>query len=301
MPNPRGPRGQRRIEDSLGAGDLLGIIDAYTRLGGHQVNLTGGEPLAHPELWSLLLRLPKRASRVVLNTNAVLAPRLLERPALPTIDGILASLHTTDEALFRRHLGGRHIERVMRHIAALARHGYAVTVNYSLGDYNKEELGAVLDFVLGEGIALKVIALVRPHEGEGFYGGEWIDPGWVDERLAARGGRVESVRDAFGGQKTAWRVGSGDVLVEVKNIARGRLATTFCDGCAHLSTCGEGIYGLRVGVDGVWKPCLMRQDRFRPVTRPSAGGETWEAQILSLVHAMIGRWPEARFQAGAPA
>jgi molybdenum cofactor biosynthesis enzyme MoaA len=282
---------------SLGDDDLVGIADAWARLGGEQINLTGGEPLAHPDFVGLVSRIDKRATRIALNTNAILAERLLARPKLDAIDVILASLHSVDDAFFREQLGGRGAtpaRKVMDNIAALAAHGYKVEINFSLSVANKAGLDAVLDFAIGHGIDLKAIALVRSSCDPAFYGGDWVDPAWIAERLAARGAVSGGTRDQFGGRKTTFRVGT--TKIEVKNIATGRLETDFCRGCLVKPQCGEGIYGVRVGVDGIVKPCLLRRDRHRPLER----GRPWEVQILETVDAMVGDWARARFVTGAP-
>lgn len=293
MVNPRRakaderPAGRRLTDD-----DLIGIVNAYTELGGAQVNITGGEPLAHKDIVGLLRRIEPRRSRIVLNTNALLAERLLAVAPLPQLHGILASLHTTDDAEFAT-LGGRSCQRVMDNIVALARHGYDMTINYSLGSYNVDSFGAVLDFAVANGIRLKAIALVRPHEASDFYRGPWVDPQAIEDQLQRRRGVFVSERQRFGGISLSYRVGESEVVV--KNIARGRLHTDYCDGCEHLATCGEGIYGLRVGTDGLWKPCLLRKDKFSLVD-----ARAFREQILEQVAAMVGESERARFVAGAP-
>lgn len=293
MENPRlagrttGPR-------ALDPSQILEIINAYTRLGGRQVNLTGGEPLAHPDLMGFLSKIEKHDSIIALNTNAVLAGRLLRHPVNETIDCILASLHTTDNGVFQKQLGGKSVRVVMDNIVALRRHGYTVEINYSLGPYNRDAFGDVLDFAVDNDLFLKCIAFVRPDERPDFYGGEWVDPLWIERALQARGGEVVSSREAFGGFTTTWSVGGS--RVKVKNIAQGRLETDFCKGCPHASTCGEGIYGVRVGVDGLWKPCLLRSERFSEVNTELP----MTVQILRIIDAMIGDWSNARFRDGAP-
>jgi hypothetical protein len=146
-------------------------------------------------------------------------------------------------------------------------------------------------------LALKAIALVRPSEDPGFYGGGWVDPRALEASLAARGAQHLATRRRFGGVSRVYRVPapSGSIQVEVKNVADGRLRTTFCAGCPHDDACGEGIYGLRVGVDGLWKPCLLRRERFwRVDDRP------YRDQILDAVSAMVGVWEAARWRVGAP-
>jgi molybdenum cofactor biosynthesis enzyme MoaA len=297
MANPRRPRADHDpvAATPLGTDDLVAIINTYAAMGGRQINLTGGEPLAHPDLPGLLARLEPRGSRIMLNTNGILAHRLLRRPRIETLDGLLVSLHTTDDDRFKDALGGTGAQPVMDNIVALRRHGYAVSINYSLGAYNRESFGSVVDFARQHGISLKTITLVRSSEEPDFYGGDWIDPVWLEGVLTDRGAEKVSEKRAFGGFTSDWELGG--TRIRVKNIGRGRLRTGFCDGCAHQKTCGEGIYGVRVGVDGLWKPCLLRRERFTAVdTR-----QDYAAQIHAVISAMIGEWREARYQEGAPA
>jgi molybdenum cofactor biosynthesis enzyme MoaA len=297
MDNPR--RGGGRSRSQLTTDDLIAIASAWARLGGEQINITGGEPMAHPELVRIIEGIDKRACRIALNSNAILADRLTRRPRVEAIDVILASLHTMDDATFRDKLGGRAVSDVTGGILALARHGYRVEINYSLGPTNRDHFDAVLDFALANDLDLKAIALVRSNEEAGFYGGEWTSPSWLAERLAARGATELGTRDAFGGRRTTLRAtgASRAIRIEVKNIAAGRLVTEYCRGCLHKSQCGEGIYGLRIGTDALIKPCLLRRERYRPV---DPTGDL-AAQLLATVHAMVGDWRAARFVTGAPA
>ena len=297
MDNPRAP-GARRVRDVLTTDDLIAIANAWARLGGDQINITGGEPMAHPDLVAILNAIDKRASRIALNSNAILAPRLVRHPRVEAIDVILASLHTLDDDTFRDKLGGRAVSDVTEGILALASHGYRVEINYSLGPANRDHFDDIVGFALANDLDLKAIALVRSDERAAFYGGDWVDPAWLTARLAAHGAVEQSTRDAFGGRRTVYRAAGASraIKIEVKNVAAGRLVTEFCRGCLHQRNCGEGIYGLRLGVDALIKPCLLRRDRYRTLD-PRADLET---QLLDTVHAMVGDWSTARFTTGAP-
>lgn len=297
MPNPRGGAVESAVSNStpsLTPDTLLQIINAFTAMGGRQVNITGGEPLVYHGLFDFLARIDKRETQIVLNTNAVRGSKLLQCPKLAALDGILASLHTTDEQTFRTQLGGKGIDRVMSNLVALRDHGYAVVLNYSLGPYNQAGFADVLAFALRHGLPLKIIALVRPHEAPGFYQGQWVDPGWIAGRLSEAGATLISSRDALGGHKSTYEIDG--LVVELKNVARGSLRTTFCKECSHSASCGEGIYGLRVGVDGLWKPCLLGHEGYLPVTDE----RSYQDQLLERIDAMIGDWSEATYSSGHP-
>lgn len=295
MPNPRrGEAVAARLDDDA----LVGVMNAWTALGGAQLNVTGGEPLLHAGLWELLARVERRGTRVILNTNGLLAERLLDREGLAPVDALFVSLHTTDENVFGLHLlrtpgRGRGASGVMRAIERLRARGYRVQLNLSLGDYNRTGFDDVLAFARAHGVDLKIIALIRSDARDGFYGGPWIDPRAVEERLAAAGATVRGTREGFGGFTTKFALDG--ISVEVKNVARGRLRTSFCDGCAAETLCGEGMYALRVGVDGWMRPCLLRRDGFRALEPARAVDE----QLLDAVHAMVGAPEAAHLRAGA--
>jgi molybdenum cofactor biosynthesis enzyme MoaA len=296
MANPRRGEVPKRQPDALNEDEIVRLINTYIALGGRQVNITGGEPLAHPHLIQMLESIDKRATRIVLNTNALLAHRLTSIPKIANLDSIFASLHTVDDEVFERDLGHKNgVQKVKRGIIDLKRTGYDVQINYSLGRYNVAGFGDVLDFAIGNGIDLKAIALVRSSDGEGFYGGDWIDPQWLADIIEKRGGVFVSESEGLGGRTTTYRLGSSSTM-KVKNVARGRLETDLCRGCLKRSQCGEGIYGLRVGVDGLMKPCLLRRDKDRRFDNTSS----YEDQILEMIGAMIGDWERARFVSGAP-
>jgi cyclic pyranopterin phosphate synthase len=310
MSNPR--RGQVTTTTTmagarhLGKDDIVRLINAFTRLGGRQVNITGGEPLAHPEVVPILEAIDKRQTRVVLNTNALLAHKLVAHPRVQNLDAIFASLHTTDDEVFRSELGGtaRSVAKVKHGIVSLKKAGYEVQINYSLGPYNVAGFAEVLDFAIDNEIDLKAIALVRSSDAASareFYGGDWIDPRWLSEIVLARSAVLVGEDEGLGGHTTTYRIGRS--TVKVKNVARGRLETDLCRGCLKRPQCGEGIYGFRVGVDGVMKPCLLRRDKDRPLRESSTGErcESYEDQILDVVSAMIGDFGRARFVGGAPA
>jgi len=204
----------------------------------------GGEPLAHPEINSILRGIDKRKTRIVLNSNVLLANRLLKEPKIDNIDAIYASLHTTDAKMFKEQLGtaASAARAVMDNMILLKRHGYKVQINYSLGDYNKSEFAKVLDFAIQNGIDLKAIALIRPTDEPGFYGGEWINPNWVERVIEKTNLQRVASKEGFGGHTISWQTaelqGHKAMAVEVKNVATGRLMTDYCKGCKYVEHCG---------------------------------------------------------------
>ena len=77
---------------------------AFTGLGGTQLNITGGEPLARKDITDILRGIKKRKTRVVLNSNVLLAQRLLKEPKIDNVDAIFASLHSTEGKVFKEQV-----------------------------------------------------------------------------------------------------------------------------------------------------------------------------------------------------
>ena len=75
-----------------------------------------------------------------MNSNVLLADRLVNTEKVDTVDAIYASLHTTKEKDFKDYLGiGGGAKKVMENMVRLQNHEYRVQINYSLGEYNKVE------------------------------------------------------------------------------------------------------------------------------------------------------------------
>jgi cyclic pyranopterin phosphate synthase len=299
MKNPRDPkeaREARATRNNLSTKETLRLINTLTYLGAKQVNLTGGEPLAHPEFLSIVRGIEKRASKIALNTNGILVDKLLAGPKEKNLDTLLVSLHTTSDEVFQKSLGGKNATAtlVMNNIVALKKAGYDVELNYSLGPYNVDSFGDVLGFAVKNGLALKVIALVREKDHADFYQGDWVDPSALQVSLSLYNALQVETKASVGGQTSTYFI--GETRVKIKNIAKGRLRTDFCQGCSYQAQCGEGIYGLRMGVDALLKPCLLRKDKYRSFDR----NEDFEAQVLSAVHEMVGDWKNAYYVDGAP-
>jgi len=309
MDNPRKPGDKVPLQkignESMPIENVIQLMNDFCELGGTQLNITGGEPLARKDICHVLRSINKHNTRVVLNSNVLLADRLLNEPKIDTVDAIYASLHTTREEDFRMHLGiGGGAKRVMQNMVLLAQHGYRVQINYSLGEFNKDQFGAVMDFALENDIDLKSITLIRSDENKEQYGHEktWTNPKWLQEALTSRNMEEVGEREGFGGHVTVYKQRNGKFpnhKVEIKNIGQGRLVTDFCKSCEHASKCGEGIYAVRSGVDGIWKPCLLNKQRYKKILEAEEGFG-YKRQILEVIHEMVGDWKNHKFVTGRP-
>lgn len=303
MKNPRMPGDKtpikRSIAPEMDTQKMITLMNDFCELGGRQLNITGGEPLVHKDILQILNGINKRKTTVILNSNVMLAEKLLNAPVSKTVDAIYASLHTTKDSVFKEQLGVPGAQLVMDNILALKKHGYKVQINYSHGEYNKDSLNDVLDYVIANEIGFKSICLIRSDEEKQQYGPgqEWSDPDYVAKTIEKRGLQKIGVREGFGGFVSIYKAPSSDYKIEVKNVGTGRLMTDFCKGCKHTKTCGEGIYALRSGPDGIWKPCLLNHEGFSKIDYQV---DDFKPQILATIHNMVGDWKNHKFVNGSP-
>jgi molybdenum cofactor biosynthesis enzyme MoaA len=303
MKNPRFPGDKtpikRSIDPVMSTDKMIKLMNDFCELGGRQLNITGGEPLVHKEIVHILKSVNKRNTTVILNSNVMLAEKLLAVPKIETVDAIYASLHTTSDEIFKTQLGVPGANLVMNNILALKKHGYKVQINYSHGEFNKDGLGAVLDYVIKNEIGFKSITLIRSDEDKHQYGEgkDWSDPEYIANVLEKRGLERVGRREGFGGYVTTFKTPSSEYKIEVKNIGQGRLQTDYCNGCKHQKTCGEGIYAMRSGPDGIWKPCLLNHEKFSAI---DYSVDDFKPQILNTIEKMVGDWKNHKFVKGNP-
>lgn len=292
MKNPR--QSIDRISNRFSLAELTKIINSYISLGGRQVNITGGEPLLVSELPAFLSQIQKGSSKIVLNTNALHPDILLNNPLQDVLDCLLISLHTTNENSFQRWLGKPKSQILIKNIIALKENGYKIELNCSLGNYNITDFENVLQFCIEEQLPLKVITVIRHNLKEDFYQGDWINPEHLTAILEKYGAKQIKEKNALGGQKKEYEIGG--ISVTIKNVGNGKLITDYCKDCKYLLQCGEGIYGLRVGVDGIWKPCLLNKEKYESIR----SDEDYSDQILQMIGKMVGNWENAKFFQGVP-
>ena len=308
MKNPRSPGDKvplsKTYDETLNIDKLSKLMNDFCDLGGGQLNITGGEPLARKDIVQVLKNINKQGTRIIINSNVLLADRLLKEPAVKSVDAIYASLHTTKESDFKENLGiNAGAKKVMENMIKLQQHGYRVQINYSLGEYNKNEFESVMDYAIKNQIDLKAITLIRSDADTEQYGKnkDWCNPKWIEDLLIKKNAKQIEKREGFGGRVKAYRVdGQKTHKIEIKNVGRGRLVTDFCKGCKHFDKCGEGIYALRSGVDGIWKPCLLNHDKHSSINLPEDNDMDFKPQILQQIHNMVGEWGNHQFYEGDP-
>jgi cyclic pyranopterin phosphate synthase len=142
--------------------DQIGWIHRRARL--HRIKLTGGEPLLHPDLETLIVRLDGLDPRpeLSLTTNGIhLAERAVALRAAG-LDRVTVSLDTLDADGYRRLTGGN-VDRVLRGLDAARRARLdPVKLNAVLRRSSwRDDVPALLDLAADHDFEIRFIELMR--------------------------------------------------------------------------------------------------------------------------------------------
>ena len=153
-------------------------------------------------LHEFLNAIDKKDTTIILNSNVVNARRLLNFPVNKQIDCIYASLHTVENDFFKDYLAMPNgATQVMENILALKEHGYGVSINYSLGNYNIGEFEKVMTWTMNHGVDFKAITVCAGNDdGRDWYDGEnWTDPDkHCYDVVTKLGGELVQRKEGFG-------------------------------------------------------------------------------------------------------
>jgi len=152
-----------RLDGELTAEEIVRAARSIRETADPIIVLTGGEPLARPDIFEIAGTLTGIFSRVALATNGTLVDPATARKLAETgvqrvsvsLDGASARTHDT----FRGQEGS--FERALQGIDALRRENMSLQVNVTLTRHNVAELDALLDLALSLGAdAFHVFVLV---------------------------------------------------------------------------------------------------------------------------------------------
>ena len=157
--------------------ELKSIFNQLERMGVMEVRLTGGEPLLHPEVRTLLAIIQKKRFRKVLITNGTLLDedtvvRLKEARVIPTVS--LEDVNTEEHDDFSGVTGS--FKRTMTALNLLQKHGIQYGINCCLHKGNLNRCEDIIKLSIRKGadriafLDLKVVGRMKKHR-------EWV-PAW---------------------------------------------------------------------------------------------------------------------------
>jgi radical SAM protein with 4Fe4S-binding SPASM domain len=161
----------------LSVQELESIFNQLERMGVMEVRLTGGEPLLHPEICTLLDIIQKKRFRKVLITNGTLldeenVPRLKEAGVIPTIS--LEDVNPEEHDVFSGVVGS--FKRTMMALNLLKKQGIPYGINCCLHKGNLNRCEDVIKLSIRQG-AIRIAFLDLKVVGRMKRNREWV-PAW---------------------------------------------------------------------------------------------------------------------------
>lgn len=237
------------------------ILNAYSELGGREVNITGGEPLLHPECTAFLEYSREKGFYTTLSTNGLLLGPWLKTGPLPMTDLVKVSMHCTDTEKGRLLLGSAwNYEAVKQGIAALKNAGYPVIINFTLGKSNSEYLMDIIKLSMEMPADLKIIDIGWTKNNQHYYEKRFVNTEPVRIYLDKIAITKKHITDKVGSILTEYRTSVNKILL--RDTFADAFHTGMCDPCSYRSLCSEGVFALRINCSGTVIPCLLRDDLY---------------------------------------
>jgi cyclic pyranopterin phosphate synthase len=259
--------------------DLVRLL--YDSYGLRQVRLTGGEPLLHDTIVSLVAALRRRVPRLSLamTTNGVRLAALAADLRRAGLDRINLSLDTLDAARYRDLTGGR-LESVLEGLdRALAAGFEPPRVNaVVLRGVNDDQLADLAAWAIARRLEIRFLEAMPIGPAADFNRDHFVPAAVFRRTLAERFGLVPLPRGP-GETAARYRATDGRISGVIGVIAP--LSESFCGGCRRI----------RVTADGRLYPCLL-DSRFVDL-RPAwhAGALRPESARQLLLQAVSDKQP----------
>ena len=236
------------------------IFNAYAKLNGHEVDITGGEPLLHPHLKDILRITGTFPRDVTLSTNGILLNKINLDPEYDRITETKISLHYIDNDKGSKILGRNYdAGLIMNNIKEHINKGYKTIINITLTNDNKDEVPYIIDWAINNGANIKVSDLGETSENTEFFSINYYSPEQV-EYLKSLQSTEEKLLAERAGNNLVQHILDGDRYVLIKDVDNGKLTTAMCDDCSKIEICSEGVFAMRVNPNGDLQPCGLRKD-----------------------------------------
>jgi len=258
--------------------ELDRIASAFVGLGVRKLRLTGGEPLVHKGIMTLIERLARHLTsgaldELTLTTNATQLAAFAGDLARAGVKRINVSLDTLKPDLFARITRGGDVAKVLGGIEAARAAGLAVKINaVALKDDNAAEIPELIRWAHGAGMDMTLIETMPMGEIEADRTDQFLsladvrrdlESYWtLSELPLTTGGPARYVRIA----ETGGRLGFITPL-----------SHNFCEGCNRV----------RLTCTGTLHSCLGREDAsdLRAVIRAGGDDTALEAAIRLAIDA----------------
>lgn len=255
------------------------ILIAYKKIGGHELNITGGEPLLHPSIKEIVCVSNSIFNgKITLSTNASILDKINFDPDVHKISETKISLHFFNNNDTSNHILGAKFDAsiIKENIAKHVSKGYNTTVNTVVMKNNIDYLPELIDWIVDIGANLKISDLGLTADNQLFYESEYIPLNSVEQLVKKYSFSRRMLTNRAGNNLILYELKNGTHIL-IKDINNGKLTTDMCFECPYFRYCSEGVFALRVLANGVYAPCLLRHDN-----RINAGNSEYEKMIKAI-------------------
>ena len=269
--------------ERLSDDEMLRLAELFVSLGVRTIRLTGGEPLVHPTLVSVVARLAALQPRpeIALTTNGVSLERSARALTEAGLDRINVSIDTLDRARFADLTRRDRLDDVLRGVAAAAAAGLRpVKVNAVLvRDSNLSEAPALLEWALREGYQLRFIEHMPLDADHTWTRDEMVTADEILELLSRDFTLAPRVREnSAPAEEFDVLAGPGQEQWTAEPPRVGIIASVtrpFCRDCDRL----------RLTADGQLRTCLFARDET-DLRGPLRAGAT-DAELAEIITAAV--------------
>ena len=270
--------------DDLTTKDLLTLVAELSRHKVLRLALTGGEPLLHPDFFTIASAVIDHRMALQINTNATLvSPEIVDklaslrrRPFISvSVDGVTAGTHD-------RIRGAGSFERVMSGVRLLTAAGLRVRPFVVVSRLNYHELPAIVDFCASLGVA-EVFLSTPVSTGRALCYSDEMALG-ADAMRDLLEGTLEVLRKTPTLLRGPWV----DMAKLYDDLKHGRALSKSTE--RIFTNCGGGRTQLAIACDGTVAPCQMAFRYRAGNIRTTPFGDVWRhSPVLAHVRQCQGR------------
>ena len=259
-----------RRSDLLTFEEIQRLVEAFTDLGVDKVRLTGGEPLLRrdlPDLVRMLAGIPALHDLAMTSNGVLLADQSAALRAAG-LHRVTVSLDTLRPERFRALTRRNDHAQVLRGIEAVRSAGFSGVKldTVVIRGVNDDELVDLVEFARGADAEVRFIEYMDVGGATHWSREQVVSRAEILERLEARYGPIEPIREETSAPAERFRLGDGTSFGIIASTT-----TPFCRTCDRS----------RVTADGTWYLCLYAQ-RGTDLRTPLRSGAS-SAEIKALI------------------
>jgi cyclic pyranopterin phosphate synthase len=232
-----------KSDELLTTYEIMEVVKAAAKLGIRKIKLTGGEPLLHKDIVSLVkeIKMVPGIKEVTMTTNGVLLSEKIVNLAHAGLDGINISLDTLDRKKYQRITRHDALDKVLLGFHKAISFGLKTKINcLPLGRFNEKEIVKIASLAREYKIDVRFIELMPIGYGKYF---ECISYTTVKEKLEKAFGKAECTNEKHGNGPAIY-YNFQDFCGSIGFISA--ISNEFCEGCNRI----------RLTADGKLKLCL---------------------------------------------